>query len=205
MKDVFKSSASDSSGVAFLKIVASEALAGALSLCFVYSLEYARTRLTTDVKANEGSERQFSGVMDVYKKTLKSDGFVGLYRGFLVSCVGIVVYRGCYFAIFKTFRPLLLGEKASTAVSYIFGFAATVCAGLISYPLDTIRLRMLMTSGQAIKYKSSWDCVVQFMRNEGAMSFMRGAGISILRGILIAALFAGFSKVKGLYVQWRLS
>ena len=39
-------------------------------------------------------ERQFNGLIDVYKKTLASDGIAGLYRGFVVSCVGIVVYRG---------------------------------------------------------------------------------------------------------------
>lgn len=33
-------------------------------------------------------------LMDVYKKTLATDGVAGLYRGFAVSTVGIVVYRG---------------------------------------------------------------------------------------------------------------
>jgi hypothetical protein len=31
--------------------------------------------------------------IDVYRKTLASDGIAGLYRGFSVSCVGIIVYR----------------------------------------------------------------------------------------------------------------
>ena len=205
MKDIFKSSESDSTGVAFLKNVASGVLTGVISLCFVYSLDYARVKLTTDVKVsdNEGSERQFNGVVDVYKKTLKSDGFVGLYRGFIISCVGIIVYRGCYFGLYYTFKTLLLGENASAAASFALGFAATVCAGLLSYPLDTIQLRMMMTSGQAVKYKGSWDCAAQIMRNEGAMPFMNGLGVTILRGIAGALLFAGFNKVKAAYVQWR--
>merc|ERR1712154_245186 len=32
-----------------------------------------------------------------FSKTIKSDGIQGLYRGFVISCVGIVVYRGFYF------------------------------------------------------------------------------------------------------------
>ncbi|KAE8700267.1 ADP,ATP carrier protein [Hibiscus syriacus] len=67
--------------------------AGASSLLFVYSLDYARTRLANDAKAaKKGGERQFNGLVDVYKKTLQSDGIAGLYRGFNISCVGIIVY-----------------------------------------------------------------------------------------------------------------
>ena len=44
----------------------------------------------------------------------------------------------------------------------------TVTAGLFSYPIDTIRRRMMMTSGQAVKFKGSIDCAMKIMKNEGA-------------------------------------
>jgi len=70
----------------------------------------------------QGAERQFNGMIDVYVKTIKSDGFVGLYRGFVISCVGIIVYRGCYFGFYDTLKPLLLGEKAGLFVSFMLGY-----------------------------------------------------------------------------------
>lgn len=83
--------------------------AGASSLLFVYSLDYARTRLANDAKAaKKGGERQFNGLIDVYKKTLKTDGVAGLYRGFNISCVGIIVYRGLYFGMYDSLKPVLL-------------------------------------------------------------------------------------------------
>ena len=83
--------------------------AGASSLLFVYSLDYARTRLANDSKAaKKGGERQFNGLVDVYRKTLKSDGIAGLYRGFNISCVGIIVYRGLYFGMYDSLKPVLL-------------------------------------------------------------------------------------------------
>ena len=92
--------------------IASGSGAGATSLLFVYSLDYARTRLTNDYKsATKGGERQFTGLVDVYRKTLRSDGIAGLYRGFNVSCVGIIVYRGLYFGMYDSFKPLLLTGK----------------------------------------------------------------------------------------------
>merc|ERR1712226_1000511 len=74
---------------------ASGGAAGTMSLLFVYSLDFARTRLANDAKG-KGGERQFNGLIDVYVKTLKSDGIQGLYRGFTISAVGIFIYRGMY-------------------------------------------------------------------------------------------------------------
>merc|ERR1719438_393088 len=72
----------------------------------------ARTRLANDAKG-KGGERQFNGLIDVYTKTLKSDGIQGLYRGFAISAVGIFIYRGMYFGLFDTLKPLLLGDQAN--------------------------------------------------------------------------------------------
>lgn len=89
--------------------LASGGAAGACSLTFVYSLDYARTRLANDAKSSKkgGGERQFNGLVDVYRKTIATDGIAGLYRGFVISCVGIVVYRGLYFGLYDSLKPAL--------------------------------------------------------------------------------------------------
>lgn len=205
IKALFKASKADSYSVSFAKNIGSGGAAGAMSLCFVYSLDYARTRLANDAKSGKkGGERQFNGLIDVYKKTLKSDGFVGLYRGFVISCVGIVVYRGCYFGFYDSLKPIVLGDNPNLMLSFALGYIVTITSGLISYPIDTIRRRMMMTSGQAVKYNGSIDCAVQIMKNEGAMSFMKGAGANILRGVAGAGVLAGFDKFKELYVKMRI-
>ena len=204
IKALFKPKKTDGYATKFSKNIASGGAAGAMSLLFVYSLDYARTRLANDAKsAGKGSERQFNGLIDVYRKTLVSDGIVGLYRGFVISCVGIVVYRGFYFGLYDTLKPLLLGDDASLVLSFLLGYGVTVTSGLASYPIDTIRRRMMMTSGQAVKYKGSIDCTIQILKNEGAMSMMKGAGANVLRGMAGAGVLAGFDKFKELYVSWR--
>lgn len=69
-----------------------------------------------------GGAREYNGLVDVYKKTLASDGIVGLYRGFVISCVGIIVYRGCYFGFYDSLKPILLGEDAGLAMSFLLGY-----------------------------------------------------------------------------------
>ncbi|TVU47576.1 hypothetical protein EJB05_07182, partial [Eragrostis curvula] len=92
--------------------------AGACSLLFVYSLDYARTRLANDAKAaKKGGQRQFNGILDVYRKTLASDGITGLYREFTV---GIVVYRGLYFGMHHSLKPVVLVGSLQTVRGTFF-------------------------------------------------------------------------------------
>merc|ERR1712180_336337 len=190
IKALFKQSKSDPYAVSFAKNIGSGGLAGAMSLCFVYSLDFARTKLANDTKsgAKDGA-REYNGLVDVYRKTLKS--------------VGIIVYRGCYFGFYDSLKPILLGDDAGLMASFLLGYGVTVTSGLISYPVDTIRRRMMMTSGQAVKYKGSIDCTVQILKHEGFMSMMKGAGANILRGVAGAGVLAGFDAFKGFYIGMR--
>ncbi|KAG6509330.1 hypothetical protein ZIOFF_027315 [Zingiber officinale] len=179
--------------------LASGGAAGACSLFFVYSLDYARTRLANDSKAaKKGGERQFNGLIDVYRKTLRSDGIAGLYRGFNISCVGIIVYRGLYFGMYDSLKPVLLTGtlQDSFFASFALGWLITNGAGLASYPIDTVRRRMMMTSGEAVKYKSSFDAFSQILKNEGARSLFKGAGANILRAVAGAGVLAGYDKLQ---------
>lgn len=182
--------------------IASGGMAGSLSLCFVYSLDYVRTRLANDSKSKDGT-RQYNGLIDCYKQTLKSDGIQGLYRGFVISCVGIFIYRGLYFGLYDTMKPILLGSDGSALLSFFLGWAITIVSGLMSYPIDTVRRRMMMTSGTAVKYDGSIDCAKTVIKNEGFMSLMKGAGANVLRGVAGAGVLAGFDVVKDAYIAMR--
>ena len=102
--------ASDSSVAKLSKNILAGSCARVTSLVLLYSLDYTRTRLAADVKVGKGAERQFTGIIDVYQKTLQSDGIKGLYRGFAISFLGIMVYRGLYFGLFDTLKTLVTCE-----------------------------------------------------------------------------------------------
>ncbi|KAK3782071.1 hypothetical protein RRG08_008754 [Elysia crispata] len=180
--------------------VACGGLAGVLSSCFVYSLDYARTRLANDAKL-PGGGRQYTGLIDVYRQTLKTDGIQGLHRGFFISAVALMVYRGLYFGFYDSLKPVLLGDPPGVMEAFLLGYVITVTANLIAYPLDTVRRRMMMTSGEQVHYKGSIDCAMQIIRKEGPMSMMKGAGANILRNIAGAGVLVGFDKSKEFYIE----
>jgi len=181
--------------------LASGGAAGACSLLFVYSLDYARTRLANDSKSSKkgGGERQFNGLVDVYRKTLATDGIAGLYRGFTISCVGIIVYRGLYFGLYDSLKPALGAYRDNFLATFLLGWGITIGAGLASYPIDTIRRRMMMTSGEAVKYKSSLHAGAEIIKKEGVSSLFKGAGANILRAVAGAGVLAGYDQMQVIF------
>lgn len=201
--DFLKKTKGEATYISATKNIMAGGLAGGACLCFVYSLDYARTRLANDLKSTKkgAAERQYSGLIDVYKQTIAADGVAGLYRGFVISFVGIFIYRGFYFGLYDTIMPMV--GSSSFAVSFCVGYAVTVVSGIASYPIDTIRRRMMMTSGgdKALMYTSSMDCAGKIMKAEGFTSFFKGAGANILRGVAGAGVLSGFDLVQDYYVK----
>lgn len=148
----------------------------------------------------KGADRQYNGLLDCLKKTLKSDGLIGVYRGFIVSVEGVMIYRAGYFGMYDTAKSML-GDPKQTPIyiSYIIAQTVTILAGLISYPFDTVRRRMMMQAGRRkaeIQYKSTADCWRKIFVEEGAGAFFKGAFSNILRGAGAALVLTFYDKLK---------
>ncbi|KAL8483495.1 hypothetical protein ACS0TY_026253 [Phlomoides rotata] len=178
--------------------VASGSAAGATTSLFLYHLDYARTRLGVDAKQCPiNSQRQFKGLIDVYQKTLASDGVIGLYRGFGVSIVGITLYRGMYFGIYDTMKPIVLVGPFQDKffASFLLGWSVTTVSGACAYPFDTLRRRMMLTSGHAVKYHNSLHAFREIIRCEGFAALFRGVTANMLLGIAGAGVLAGYDQL----------
>jgi solute carrier family 25 (adenine nucleotide translocator) protein 4/5/6/31 len=177
--------------------LASGGAAGATSLCFVYPLDFARTRLAADV-GKGSAEREFSGLANCLGKIFKSDGLTGLYRGFGVSVQGIIIYRAAYFGFFDTAKGMLPDPKNTPLViSWAIAQTVTTIAGIVSYPFDTVRRRMMMQSGRADKmYKNTIDCWGKIYKSEGGKAFFKGAFSNVLRGTGGAFVLVLYDEIK---------
>lgn len=181
--------------------VASGSAAGAATSLFLYHLDYARTRLGTDARdCPVQGRRQFSGMFDVYRKTLLSDGIVGLYRGFGASIVGITLYRGMYFGIYDTVKPVaLVGSlKDNFFACFFLGWFVTTISGVCAYPFDTVRRRMMLTSGQSLKYRSAIHAFQEIIQHEGFFALFRGVTANMLLGVAGAGVLAGYDQLHRL-------
>ncbi|XP_011161425.1 ADP,ATP carrier protein-like [Solenopsis invicta] len=182
----------------FVGNLAAGGAAGATSLLFVYPLDFARTRLAVDV--GKGEKREFKGITDCILKIFKSDGVLGLYRGFNVSVQGIIIYRAAYFGFYDTTRGMLADPKSTPLyMNFIIAEIVTTMAGIMSYPFDTVRRRMMMQSGRSkadMMYRNTLDCWIKITRNEGPAAFFKGAFSNILRGTGGAIVLTLYDTIK---------
>ncbi|KAK2642151.1 hypothetical protein Ddye_023914 [Dipteronia dyeriana] len=150
----------------YKKWIAANFLAVTAYKFLVYPLEYAQTRLANDISTcSKVEKRQFNGIIDVFRKTLKSDSIVGLYRGY-----NITLYE-----IFP--KECTNNPEAGPMAKYALNI---ICTKLPTYPMDTMRRRMMMRSGEAVKYKNCWNAFSQILKTEGAKSRYKGAGAEVL-------------------------
>ncbi|KAL4473400.1 hypothetical protein ABPG72_015643 [Tetrahymena utriculariae] len=158
-------------------------MAGSATICFVYPLDFARTRLGVDIGRSK-EQRQFKGIKDCLLKVYKSDGFAGLYRGFGICLFGIFIYRGLYFGTYDAGKEIILKEKYKNKIIYKFLFAQIVViySETIAYPTDTIKRKMMMQSARGEKlYVNSIDCAIQMYKKQGITSFFVGNASNIFR------------------------
>jgi len=178
--------------------MASGGLAGAASLLIVYPLDFARTRLAADLGA--GANREFTGLIDCLSKVSKKSGAMALYQGFGVSVQGIIVYRGAYFGLYDTALGVVFDDprKANFFAKWGIAQAVTAVAGVVSYPFDTVRRRMMMQAGGERMYSGTIDCWRKVAANEGFKGFFKGAWSNVIRGAGGAFVLVLYDEVQKL-------
>jgi len=181
--------------------MASGGLAGAGSLCFVYPLDYARTRLASDVGSGK---KQFEGLFDCLIKTSRGgSGVLSLYNGFGVSVMGIIPFRGAYFGVNDTLNGMNPYQKDSDIRGILSKFVcaqtAALAAAYVSYPFDTVRRRLQMQSDkprEQWKYAGTLDCTGKIISEEGVLALFKGAGANALRTVGSALVLVMYGEIK---------
>jgi len=175
-------------------------LGGGTAMVICYPLDYARTRLASDLTAGEG---QFNGIVDCLAKTVKQQGVFGLYRGTAVSIAGAFVYRAGQLGLYGT----VMGFNPYKKDKGIKGFISAVVIGTVArtvilpfnYPFDTVRRRMMLESelpAAERQYKSGIDCARKVFASEGFAGMYKGAFPEIFRGFGGVMVIVIYDRLK---------
>lgn len=181
--------------------LASGGLAGAASLTIVYPLDYARTRLASDVGKGK---KQFNGLIDCLVKTTKGPGgFFSLYNGFSPSVAGIIAYRGSQFGLNDTIMAFNPYAKEVSFIGIASKFLAAqvsvTASGLCAYPFDTIRRRLQMESEKPPAermYKGTFHAAGKILKDEGMNGMFKGALANIFRGVGASLVLVIYGEIK---------
>ncbi|URE09413.1 Mitochondrial carrier protein [Musa troglodytarum] len=204
LKDLYRTMLKGGEADQFMSIAASNFMAGAAAGCttlvIIYPLDIAHTRLAADIGRTDS--RQFRGIYHFLHTIYKKDGIRGIYRGLPASVHGMIIHRGLYFGGFDTAKDLLLPQESALWKRWVTAQAVTTMAGLASYPLDTVRRRMMMQSGlEEQMYHGTLDCWRKIYRLEGLTSFYRGAVSNMFRSTGAAAILVLYDEIKK-FMKW---
>jgi len=184
--------------------LASGGLAGAVSLSVVYPLDYARTRLASDVGSGK---KTFNGLGDCLSKTMQGPkGALSLYNGFGISVAGIIPYRGVQFGLNDTLKGMNPWDKETTfrgiASKWMGAQFSVIMSGFVTYPFDTVRRRLQMESElpkDKRMYNGAADCAGKIIKNEGMNAMFKGAGANVLRGTGAAMVLVLYGEVQAYF------
>jgi len=115
-------------------------LAGVTSATITYPLDLARARMAVTNKT------VYSNLFAVFLITLRNEGVTGLYRGALLSIIGVLPYAGCVFFTYESLKHIRIDyyshRPINKAERMLFGAIAGLVGQTASYPFDVVRRRL---------------------------------------------------------------
>lgn len=174
-------------------------LSGAVSQCFVYPLDFARTRLTADV-SEKGKPKMYKGAIDCIVKIVKTEGGIpAIYKGFTISIIGNVFYKGIYFGGYNALKHIFYEDKVQTFWDkWLVSQIVTTTAQYAAYPFDSVRRRLMIRgTGEDALYTTSLQCTKIMWKEEGFKGFFKGALANTFRGIGGALGLVLYDTFKG--------
>tara|TARA_B100000795_G_scaffold268224_2_gene254770 strand:+ start:153 stop:959 length:807 start_codon:yes stop_codon:yes gene_type:complete len=148
--------------------LAGGALAGSISMATIYPLETVRSRLSLQT-----NKSHYNGIYDCIKKMKFND----MYRGLIVSLIGITPYTGLNFAFYYKLKDHFDNNNVPNNINNMLsGGLSAMLAVTFTYPTDLIR-RQLQLQGfdpSVPKYDGIIDCIGKIVKNQGIRGLYRG-------------------------------
>lgn len=153
--------------------------AGILTLVMTNPIWVVKTRLCLqyDNDANAKNSKYYRGMVDGLVKIYRTEGFRGLYSGFVPGMLG-VSHGALQFMTYEEMknsynqrRKLPIDTKLTTLEYLTFAAISKLIAAAATYPYQVVRTRL---QDQNHTYKGTWDCIRQIWRYEKMPGFYKG-------------------------------
>lgn len=129
---------------------------------------------------SQGHQPRYSGLFDALNKIVRTEGFAGLWKGVLPNVQRAFLVNMGELACYDHAKRFVIQNQIANDNIYAHTFAS-IMSGLsataLSCPADVVKTRMMYqaaTKDDKVVYKSSYDCLVMTVRNEGLRALWKG-------------------------------
>ncbi len=84
-------------------------LAGGCTISIVFPLDFARTKLSTDMLS--GGKRKYNGLIDCFRKVVRREGIRGCYKGMSMALTGVFMSKALTLGTYDFLKQTVLADK----------------------------------------------------------------------------------------------
>jgi solute carrier family 25 carnitine/acylcarnitine transporter 20/29 len=163
-----------------IKDVVAGSLGGVAQVVFGHPLDTVKVRLQTQTSLI------YKGTLDCLTKTVKEEGFTGLYKGVQSPLVGLAALNSVMFLAYGQAKSYIQKDPAVplTLSQYaLAGAFSGVCISFVEGPVDLFKSQMQVQYGAGQKYSGVVDCAKQIVGKYGIRGAYQGLGATFVRDI----------------------
>lgn len=158
-------------------------------------LDMIKVRLQTQPKPEPGQKALYAGTWDCAMKTIRNEGFFGLYKGMAAPLAGVTpMFAVCFlgFGIGKKLQQKTPDQELNALQLFNAGMLSGVFTTAIMTPGERIKclLQVQAMAGDGVKvYNGPLDVVKKLYAEGGIASIYKGTGATLLRDVPASGMY----------------
>ncbi|CAK8541834.1 unnamed protein product [Lathyrus sativus] len=146
---------------------------GAVAIAVANPTDLVKVRLQAEGKLPPGVPRRYTGSLNAYSTIVKQEGVKALWTGIGPNVARNAIINAAELASYDQVKETILkipGFTDNVVTHLLSGLGAGFFAVCIGSPVDVVKSRMMGDSS----YKSTIDCFVKTLKNDGPLAFYKG-------------------------------
>ncbi|KAG1929663.1 mitochondrial glutamate carrier 1 [Pimephales promelas] len=179
-------------------------VAGLIGVTCVFPIDLAKTRLQNQ----QNGCRLYSSMSDCLIKTIRSEGYFGMYRGAAVNLTLVTPEKAIKLAANDFFRFHLSkdGQKLTLLREMLAGCGAGTCQVIVTTPMEMLKIqlqdagriaaqRKLMPQAAApggpveLKSPTAMQLTRELLKEKGIAGLYKGLGATLLRDVPFSIIY----------------
>ncbi|XP_067235044.1 mitochondrial glutamate carrier 1 [Chanodichthys erythropterus] len=179
-------------------------VAGLIGVTCVFPIDLAKTRLQNQ----QNGSRLYTSMSDCLIKTIRSEGYFGMYRGAAVNLTLVTPEKAIKLAANDFFRFHLSkdGQKLTLLREMLAGCGAGTCQVIVTTPMEMLKIQLqdagriaaqrkltpqAVTPGGPVEMKSptAMQLTRELLKEKGIAGLYKGLGATLLRDVPFSIIY----------------
>ncbi|XP_002137794.2 mitochondrial glutamate carrier 1-like [Drosophila pseudoobscura] len=174
-------------------------IAGIIGVTCVFPMDLVKTRLQNQQIGPNG-EKMYSSIIDCFRKTIKQDGFFGMYRGSAVNILLVTPEKAIKLAANDYFRYHLATPegKLPLHMAGIAGGLAGLFQIIVTTPMELLKIQMQdagriasaeRAAGREVQKTTALDVAKTLVKEHGIFGLYKGVKATGVRDVVFSVVY----------------